>query len=46
MISNRKEQIEENQELKLTFQKSFNDFDSFKKSTNARLNLYQSKESN
>ena len=40
-----KEQMEENQELRSTFSKFSKDFDSFKKSTNFRLNLYQSKES-
>ena len=39
-----KEASEENNELQSTLQKSCRDFDSFKKSTNFRISLYQSKE--
>lgn len=44
MISSIKDLSTENQEFKSTFEKASKEFDSFKKSTNFRLSLYQSKE--
>lgn len=44
MVVSIKEQVQENQELKTTFEKTQREIEGFKKSTNFRLNLYQSKE--
>lgn len=44
MISCIKDMSAENQEFKSTFEMASKEFDSFKKSTNFRLSLYQSKE--
>jgi hypothetical protein len=43
-VTNIKEQVCENQELKSTFESAQKEMESFKKSTNFRLNLFQSKE--
>lgn len=45
VATNIKEQTNENIELKSTFESAQREMDSFKKSTNFRLNLFQSKES-
>ena len=44
IIVNIKDQTSENCELRSTFEKSQKDIESFKKTTNFRMNLFQSKE--